>query len=190
MLSTSLFSSLSRNTGGGAIADLTSLAVQATNQRAGVAKSTSDGSTNGRGPAVALSPSLVQAAANATSGATDATATSGEDLGGRGNAGEGHRILAEAMADSVVQSTLRLARAREVLRIYEETGELYSIQPTGRYKMDPESVEGINHLQGMLRVVDMMPSKIEEKMEHSARMQEAYLQYMDHIKAHAASGGG
>lgn len=184
MLSTNLFSGLSRNAGDAA-ADLTRLAVQATNQRAGVAKSTSDGSTNGRGPAVTLSPSLTQA----TAGATDATAISGEDLGGRGNAGEGHRILAEAMGESVSTFTLILARERETLRTYQETGELYSIQPTGKYKLDPQSPEGAAHLESVLRAVETLPAIIEQKIQKAAEAQENYRLYMDHLKAHAASSG-
>lgn len=188
MLSVSLLSGQPRNTGAG-MADLTSLAVQATNLRAGVATAGADGKAQERGPAVVISPTLAQTAAASTPAADDAGASAGEDLGGRGNPGEGLRFLAEAMGEGVVQFSLRLANARETLRIYQETGELYSIQPTGKYRMDPESQEGKAQLASVARIVEKMPSIIEEQMASTARAQESYRNYMTHLKAHAASDG-
>lgn len=179
MLSTNLFPDLLRNAGGG-IADLTRLAVQATNLRSGATGPHPGETADSHGPAVIVSPTLTDAAANAFSETTaEETTAPHEDLGSRGDAGEGLRILADATANTLVDEALSLARLRKTLKLYGDTGQLYSVQPNGNYQIKPEDVGGAEaFIADIQRRIDSNIAMRPELEANAERTKAAYSAYM------------
>lgn len=128
------------------IDDLTALAVRAKNLQAGSApgavqpQASAGSAALDRGPAVRMDERTRELADAVARQGAEGDAAGASRPSTRRPLFDAHAEMLEARTQTHLHRVENRKRLAETIRLYEETGKVYSVQPTGNYEMDEQGL--------------------------------------------------